>query len=95
MAIVYRTDSLYRTTPIVDNKYLGIYEPGTIDLSNTNTTTVVLTNKHHQRPDVLANELYGNPKLWWIFAQFNPDTLVDPIIDFTSGKELIVPTRFS
>lgn len=95
MAIIYRTDSMYRNTPIIDNNHLGVYDPGSLDITNTSTTTVTLTNRHHLRPDVLANDLYGNAKLWWVFAQFNPDTLIDPIIDFTTGKEIIVPTRFS
>lgn len=95
MATNYRTDSVYRKTPIVNNKYLGIFNPGNLDVSNTTTTTVTLENRHQFRPDVLANELYGNPKLWWVFAQFNPDELVDPIMDFTSGKQIVVPVRFS
>lgn len=95
MATQYRSDSLYRHTAIVNNKYLGIYNPGDIDIANTDTMTFTLTSKHHHRPDVLAYELYNNSKLWWIFAQFNPDILVDPIIDFVAGKEIVVPTRFS
>ena len=91
----YRTDSVYRKTPVVNNKYLGIWNPGNLDVNNTLTTTVTLAPKHEYRPDVLAYELYGNAKLWWIFAQFNPDELVDPIMDFTAGKTLTVPTRFS
>ena len=91
----YRSDSVYRKTPIENNQYLGIWQPGKIDVNNTLTTTVKLEPKHEYRPDILANELYGNPKLWWIFAQFNPDELVDPIMDFAAGKTLTVPTRFT
>ena len=91
----YRTDSVYRNTGIVNNKYLDVYEPGSLDLENTSTVDYVLTSKHNNRPDVLAHELYGNAKLWCVFAQFNPDMLNDPIIDFVSGLKIKVPTRFT
>jgi len=91
----YRTDSVYRNTGIVNNKFLDVFEPGSLDVANTATTDYTLTSKHNNRPDVLAHELYGNAKLWWVFAQFNPDTLNDPIIDFVSGLKIKVPTRFT
>ena len=74
---------------------MDVYEPGSLDLENTSTVDYVLTSKHNNRPDVLAHELYGNAKLWWVFAQFNPDMLNDPIIDFVSGLKIKVPTRFT
>ena len=51
--------------------------------------------KHNQKPDLLAYELYGNAKLWWVFALFNQDKLKDPIIDFKEGITIKVPVRFS
>jgi len=91
----YRTDSVYRNTGIVNKKYLDIFEPGSVDISNTTTNNFTIVSKYENRPDVLANDLYGNPRLWWVFAQFNPDILNDPIIDFVSGLEIKVPTRFT
>lgn len=91
----YRTDSVYRNTGVVNNKYLGIWQPGSLDIENTNTEDFTITPKYENRPDVLAHDLYGNSKLWWVFAQFNPDTLNDPIIDFVSGLKIKIPTRFS
>ena len=32
------------------------------------------------RPDLLAFDLYGNAKLWWVFAVRNPDIIVDPVV---------------
>ena len=32
------------------------------------------------RPDLLAFDLYGTAKLWWIFAQRNIDTLKDVML---------------
>jgi len=44
---------------------------------------------------LLAYDLYGNSKLWWVFAQFNQDKLKDPVVDFLPGLEIQVPTKFT
>lgn len=90
----YSESSLYRTTPITENKYLDILKMD-LDLDQYETTTYTLTVKHENRPDRLAYELYGNPKLWWIFAFFNQDILIDPIVNFTAGITITVPTSFN
>ena len=43
------------------------------------------------RPDLLAYDLYGTPRLWWVFAQRNPDTIEDPIYDFAPGVTIQLP----
>ena len=43
------------------------------------------------RPDLLAFDLYGTPRLWWVFAQRNPDKLEDPIYDFKPGVTIQLP----
>jgi len=30
--------------------------------------------------------------LWWVFAQRNPNTLVDPLFDFKEGTSIRIPT---
>ena len=95
MATTYRTDSMYRNTSIINNKYLDILESSIEDPTEYNTKAFTLTSKYDQRPDKLAYDLYGNAKLWWVFAHFNQDTLKDPIIDFQAGLEIQVPTKFS
>jgi hypothetical protein len=91
----YRSDSMYRNTRIVNNKYLDVLEPSVENPNSYNTYPLVIGNKYDQRPDLLAYDLYGNAKLWWVFAQFNQDLLLDPIIDFRSGIEIQVPRKFS
>lgn len=43
------------------------------------------------RPDLLAADLYGTSNLWWVFAQRNPNTLVDPLRDFVAGVRIYIP----
>lgn len=90
----YRRDSLYRNTEIVNKKFLGIWEPG-VGIDSLSTESYTIENKYHLRPDVLAYDLYGNAKLWWIFAILNQDTLIDPIADFESGLTINIPSRFT
>lgn len=91
----YSTDSMYRNTDMVDGKYLDIYKSSIGDPSTIEVTTLTLEPKYNQRPDVLAHDLFGNAKLWWVFAELNQDILVDPIIDFKSGITINIPVRFS
>lgn len=43
----------------------------------------------NNRLDQLANEYYGDPKLWWIIAQVND--INDPLIDLEIGMMLRIP----
>ena len=78
-----------------DGQYLDILDINNIDVDNTTTTNITLEEKYNEKPDLLAYDLYGNAKLWWVFGLFNQDELVDPILDFKAGLKIKVPTRFS
>ena len=52
---------------------------------------IAATYKH--RPDLLAYDLYGDSRLWWVFAQRNPNRLgEDPYFDFKTGVGIYIPT---
>ena len=46
---------------------------------------------YQYRPDLLAYDLYGTSKLWWVFYQRNPNTLQAPPLDFSVGKTIFLP----
>ena len=48
---------------------------------------------YKQRPDLLAYDLYGDAKLWWVFAIRNPNVLQDPIYDFEPGVTIYIPQQ--
>ena len=54
---------------------------------------VVVRAKFNQRPDLLSNDLYGTPNLWWVFAVRNKNEIVDPIFDVVTDLELFAPTQ--
>lgn len=47
------------------------------------------------RPDLLSFDVYGTPKLWWVFMQRNMDTVKDPIWDFVAGTKIYLPKKTS
>jgi hypothetical protein len=49
--------------------------------------------QYSHRPDLLAYDLYGTPRLWWVFIQRNLDVLQDPIYDFIPGVEIYIPKK--
>ena len=60
---------------------LDILKPRTIT-AEADDQTYKIERTYAYRPDLLADDLYGTPRLWWVFAQRNPDELEDPIYDF-------------
>jgi hypothetical protein len=50
-----------------------------------------IENQYRNRPDLLAYDLYGDPKLWWVFVQRNMEIIKDPIYDFEPGIKIYIP----
>ena len=86
----YSNTSPWRNTRIIDNKYLGKFEIRPIPAEDDDFLYEVETQYTH-RPDLLAYDLYGNSKLWWVFAQRNMDVLKDPVFDLVPGVKIFVP----
>lgn len=47
--------------------------------------------QYTHRPDLLAYDYYGSPKLWWVFAQRNMDIIKDPVFDMVAGTTIFLP----
>lgn len=52
-----------------------------------------IENQYKHRPDLLAYDLYGEPKLWWVFVQRNMSIIKDPIYDFEPGTQIYIPKK--
>tara|TARA_B100000902_G_scaffold36868_2_gene44070 strand:+ start:5485 stop:5790 length:306 start_codon:yes stop_codon:yes gene_type:complete len=89
----YDSNSNYRNTAI-GKKYLDIYEPAVV-VEYDNTYEFTLTSKYEHRPDLLAQDLYSNSKLWWVFTLYNRNKILDPIYDFVPGLTIRVPNNAS
>jgi hypothetical protein len=87
----YAKTSPWATTPIND-LYLEtmVYRPIP---SSTSDSVYIIENQYKHRPDLLANDLYGTSKLWWIFVSRNRNVLKDPIYDFLPGVTIYCPRK--
>jgi len=95
-AVTYSRNSPYYTTPQVSKHvdYLDFWSGITVPPQTTDTI-MILESKYHNRPDLLAYDLYGSPRLWWIFSLRNPDVIKDPIWDFNTGITIYTPSKES
>jgi hypothetical protein len=88
----YSTTSPWFLTDIKNESYLDVYENRPIP-KDSNDLLFEITPQYTYRPDLLSFDLYGTPKLWWVFAVRNPDVLKDPVFDFTAGTEIFLPKK--
>ena len=91
MAKIHKTTSPYYKTPIKDF-YLDIWKKRNIP-PQADDNLITVEAKYEKRPDLLAYDLYGTPRLWWVFAVRNMDILVDPIEDLTTGIQIFAPAK--
>ncbi|AXC39320.1 baseplate wedge protein 53 [Escherichia coli] len=73
--------------------YLGYNLPRDMVPADTDDFYVIPLKYEHQ-PWRLAYEMYGNERLYYVFALLNPDILgEDPIYNFNSGITIRVPSN--
>jgi hypothetical protein len=89
MAVKYTTTSPYFSTPL-DNGELGFMRNRPIP-KLPDDAEVTISTVYHLRPDLLAHDLYKDSRLWWVFASRNPNTLINPLLDFSNGTKIFVP----
>ena len=85
----YSPTSPYFKTSEVGN-YLDVLNPRTITAEGDDQIYTI-ERTYAYRPDLLAFDLYGTPRLWWVFAQRNPDQIEAPIYDFKPGVTIQLP----
>ena len=87
---VYPATSPYYNTGVVNKKFLDIMVNRPIPMLQSDVY-YTLTQVYEYRPDLLAYDLYNDSRLWWVFAQRNPNILLDPLFDFTIGTFIFIP----
>ena len=80
------------TTTQQNNLYLELLEIRPVP-AESDDFRYVIENQYKHRPDLRAYDLYGNPKLWWVFVQRNMSVIKDPIYDFEPGTSIYLPKR--
>ena len=87
---VYPATSPYYNTGVVNKKFLDIMVNRQIPMQPSDIYWEI-TTAYEYRPDLLAYDLYNDSRLWWVFAQRNPNRLKDPLFDFVAGTTIYLP----
>ena len=87
----FNQHSLYSNTD-VNNGYRDYYNPIEIGYDSSDIF-IIVTSEYHQRPGGLAQFLYGDPRLSWVFSYFNREVISDIIFDLQTGMILRVPCK--
>lgn len=88
----YDNTSPWFLTEIKNGDHLDFFEYRPIP-KNPDDLLYEITPQYTYRPDLLSFDLYGTPKLWWVFSIRNPDILKDPIFDFNAGLKIFLPKK--
>lgn len=84
--------SIYSNTPN-DGYERGYFQPIEILFDDLTDYYFEIPQKYHQKPGNMAYELYGTPRLYWIFAYFNQDIIEDPIFGVKAGMYIRIPSK--
>ncbi len=91
MSTIYSNSSLYYATPTNSQGWLGIWVPRNIPISASDKL-VTISPVYNNRPDLMAHDLYGDSRLFWVFAMRNPNALsADPLGNFITGLSIYIP----
>jgi hypothetical protein len=91
MSVSYDSYSPYYDTDIDTNGRLGIWQPRAVPVSSDDKQ-ITISAAYNYRPDLLAYDMYGDSRLWWVFAVRNPNVLVEePINNFIAGVKIFIP----
>lgn len=87
----YNNQSPWADTP-ANNLYLELLEIRPVP-AEADDFLYVIENQYKHRPDLLAFDVYGTSKLWWVFVQRNMEVIKDPIYDFRPGVKIYLPKK--
>lgn len=84
----YSQSSPYSITPIF-GRFMAYYIHRSITPNALDTIVTLTDQRYHQRPDNLAQDLYGDSELFWVVPIRNG--LEDPVYDLVVGQRYVLP----
>lgn len=88
--VTYPGSSPYAATP-QSSWHIGRFVFRPIPAA-TDDRVFTLDLRHEGYPEILADELYNKPELWWVFCVRNPSLRYDPVYGLKAGKTIMVPS---
>ena len=89
--MAYNITSPWHDTTL-SNGYLGNFNIRPVS-AEPDDIPYTIDPHYNYRPDLLSYDLYGTPKLWWVFTQRNMNVIRDPIFDFKVGTLIYIPKK--
>src|SRR6056297_1695948 len=86
----YKNTSLWFKTQLNERGYLDLLRIRPVP-AEPDDVVYEIEPQYTHRPDLLAYDLYGTPKLWWVFVQRNMDIIEDPVYDLKPGVKIYLP----
>ena len=90
MAVYSQSSPWHNTPENQSGEHMDLLRIRTVPASSDDALYEVEPQYNH-RPDLLAYDLYGTPKLWWVFAQRNINIIKDPVFDMVAGTTIFLP----
>jgi hypothetical protein len=88
--VEYRRDSFIRRTQTRDRLFLDVNRLPAVP-SRIDDEEYIIEPMFENRPDLLAYEVYGNARAWWVIVLRNTDVIRDPLRDFRTGVTIQLP----
>jgi hypothetical protein len=89
--MAFRRDSFIRNTELRDSLFLDVNRLPSIPRS-LDDEAYTIEPMYENRPDLLAYNVYGNSRVWWVIVMRNLDVIKDPLRDFRTGITIQLPT---
>jgi len=70
----YSSSSVYYNTSLDSQNRLSYWVPRSVP-SSLSDKIITISAVYNQRPDLMAHDIYGDSRLWWVFAMRNPNSL--------------------
>lgn len=87
----FRRDSFIRSTELRDSRFLDVNRLPQVPRS-LEDEEYTIEPMYENRPDLLAYNVYGNSRVWWVIVMRNLDVIKDPLRDFRAGITIQLPT---
>ena len=88
----YSKSSPWASTNVFNNSFLDVMVARPIT-KKPGDKKYKIDKVYEYKPHLLAADLYGDYRLWWVFSARNPNVLRDPLFDFRSGVDIYLPTK--
>jgi hypothetical protein len=86
----YRRDSFIRRGDLKTGVFLDVNRLPSVPHSLSDEAYVI-EPMYENRLDLLAYNVYGNSRLWWVIALRNIDVIKDPLRDAKAGITIQLP----